>query len=153
MTGGSRFVEKHCRPEETKRWIWLCARSSAVFSCITVSIAAIHWHACRRCVTHGVTPGLDRVIPRHARACSQVYAGCASLPVRASTSSKPCNLKDVGDRDKPGHDDMQGAPASRELIRSRKSLRSDAPGVGAVAAPIGEFLDGEREQTPGRIRP
>jgi hypothetical protein len=42
---------------------------------------------------------------RHARACSQVFAGYASLPARASTPFlRRSGKQDVDGRNKPGHD-------------------------------------------------
>jgi hypothetical protein len=39
--------------------VWLCARSSDGFSCITASIAAIRCRVCRRSEMLGATPGRD----------------------------------------------------------------------------------------------
>src|SRR5579871_195879 len=47
----------------------------------------------------------NRFRRRHGRACSQVYAGCASLPARPSTSwLRRLGEQDVGGRDEPAHD-------------------------------------------------
>jgi hypothetical protein len=51
---------------------------------------------------HFLEQGIHR---RHARTRSQIYAGCASLSARASTSSLLRDKEDMGGWDKPGHDD------------------------------------------------
>jgi hypothetical protein len=52
-------ISSRCIAEGKKRWVWLCARSSDGFSCITASIAAIRCRVCRRSEMPGATPGLD----------------------------------------------------------------------------------------------
>jgi hypothetical protein len=42
---------------------------------------------------------------------------------------------------------------SAELVRPRKAPRRDASSVGAVAVPIGKFVDAETERPPGRVHP